>query len=88
MWEIKHKTVSSLRLDAVLSAALNLSRGKACELIASDVVFVNFKLISKSTYLISENDIISIRKKGRVILKSIGKQSAKNRTWIELECLL
>jgi len=85
--EIKKKTVSSLRIDAVLAAALNLSRGKTLEIITSDVVFVNFRLINKANYTLSEGDIISIRKKGRVILNSIGKQSSKNRTWIELECL-
>ena len=86
--QTKRKTVSSLRIDAVLAAALNLSRGKAVDLITSDVVFVNFRLISKATIILREGDVISIRKKGRVILKSIGNKSAKDRTWIELECLL
>ncbi len=85
--EIKRKTVSGLRIDAVLAAALNLSRGKASELLSSDLVFVNFRLINKSTYILNEGDVISIRKKGRVILKSIGQKSAKDRTWIEFECL-
>lgn len=85
---IKKATVPSLRLDSVLSAGLNLSRGKAAELVASDLVFVNWKQRSKANFVLKENDVISIRKRGRIVLKSIGKQSAKGRTWIELECFL
>jgi RNA-binding protein YlmH len=84
--EMKKKTVSSLRLDAVLCAAMNLSRGKAMELIKSEVVFVNFRLTKKAEVGLSEGDIVSVRKKGRFILNSIGNKSAKGRVWIELVC--
>ncbi len=78
-------TVASLRIDSILALGLKVSRAKANELIKNQLIYVNWQLVSKATLLVEENQIISIRKKGRIILKSIGNISRKNRTWVELE---
>lgn len=80
-------TIASLRIDCILSLALKISRTKACDLIANQLVFVNWQLATKSTMQIEENQIITVRKKGRIILKSIGNASRKNRIWVEVEVL-
>lgn len=57
--------VSSMRLDCVISELLKTSRGKAEEIIKEQRVFVNFENIDKLTKQIKENDLITIRGKGR-----------------------
>ena len=77
-------TIASLRIDCILALALKISRSKAAELIANQLVYINWQLVTKPTIQIDINQIITIRKKGRVILKDIGKNSRKNRIWVEL----
>ena len=74
----KRVTVPSLRLDAVIGAALNLSRGKSAALIDAEKVFVNWKFARK-TYTVNEGDTITIRGTGRVVVKEIGDTTKKGR---------
>jgi len=78
-------TVASLRIDSVLSLAMKIPRSKAAELINDQLVYVNWQNISKSTFIVQEGHIISVRRKGRIIVKNIGGISKKGRTYIELE---
>ncbi|MCU9593163.1 RNA-binding protein [Caldibacillus thermolactis] len=78
-------TVSSLRLDAVLSTASRLSREKAQKLIENGQVKVNFKIVESPSYQLQEGDLISARKIGRMKLASIGEQTRKNKWRITLE---
>lgn len=57
---------ASLRLDAVASAGLGMSRSKMAEAIAAGNVKVNWKTITQSSYNIKAGDLISLRGKGRV----------------------
>lgn len=74
----KRITVASLRLDAVISVAFNLSRGKAATLIESEKVFVNWA-IAKKTLQLSEGDIVTIRGTGRIRLDTISGPTKKDR---------
>lgn len=78
------KTVSSLRLDAVLSAGFNLSRGSAQKLIDTERVKVNHLVQSKSGFLLKEGDVISCRGKGRLVIESVDGVSKKDRIKITL----
>ncbi len=71
--------IASQRLDCFVSAICNLSREKAANLIKSDMVFVNYKEQNQTSYLISENDIISVRKHGKFIVDTIGPVTKKGR---------
>jgi RNA-binding protein YlmH len=75
-------TVSSLRLDCVISSILNLSREKSKELILSGRVNLNHFEILDNRKLLSKNDVISIKKFGRFILSEINGQTKKDRTKI------
>jgi len=77
-------TVSSLRLDAVISASFNISRSDSSNIIKSDKAKVNFKPIDNISYLVNEGDLISVRKKGRVKLKNILGESKKGRLRIQI----
>jgi len=71
---LRNITLSSLRLDTVLSGAFNLSRGKASKLIKSEKAFVNWSVCESVSKPISENDMITLRGFGRVkIIQIIGK---------------
>lgn len=72
--EEKNIIVSSLRLDAVLSSAFNISRGKISDYIKGEKAFVNFVIQSNGAKNVKENDIITLRGVGRIkVLKTMGK---------------
>lgn len=76
-------TVASLRLDAVLSGALNLSRGKVSTLIASDKVFINWKP-AKKTQQLQAGDSITIRGIGRITVDAEAGRSKKDKFVLEI----
>ena len=59
-------TVPSLRLDAVISKAFNISRREVDKLLASEKIFVNSIIRSKASCLLKEGDLISVRGFGRI----------------------
>ncbi|AFS78707.1 putative RNA-binding S4 domain-containing protein [Gottschalkia acidurici 9a] len=67
-------TISSLRLDALISGVCNLSRSKSANQIAQGKVKVNWQPILNASYEIGEDDVISIRGFGRIkIISELGK---------------
>lgn len=69
--------VSSLRLDNVLSSALNISRSKVNNLIKSGKVNVNFKVETKTSIQLTESDTLSVRGFGRIIFDNIENTTRK-----------
>lgn len=80
--ETKTATVSSLRLDAVLAAMLHISRGNAAQLVKGGMVEVNHVATSSAHYEVYENDVFSIRGRGKFKLCETGALSRKGRTFI------
>ena len=78
-------TVSSLRLDAVVSSAFSVSRGTAASFILAGAVYVNDILVEKVDFKVSEGSKIKVQKKGRAILKEVGGLSRKGRIAIKIE---
>lgn len=74
----KRVTVPSLRVDAVISSAFNLSRREAAALIESEKVFVNWKP-TKKTQTVSPGDTITIRGHGRATIDELGGNTRKDR---------
>ena len=75
-------TVASLRLDAVISAWLRLSREKSAELIKSKGVLHNRVMTFSPSDRVEEGDRFSIRGFGKMELSEIGGQSKKDRIFI------
>lgn len=75
-------TVSSLRLDGVVSAAFHVSRGRACELIRAGDVSLNSLVCQKADRMISVADELSVRGMGKMKLLSEHGQTRKDRTAI------
>ncbi len=61
-------TVSSLRLDNVVSEITRLSRSKTEELLKNEKVFLNSKLEMKTTISVNEKDILAIRGFGKYVI--------------------
>lgn len=78
-------TVSSLRLDAVLSALVGCSRSKAESYINDGKVFVNSFEVTKTTKQINAGDIITLRGTGKFLIVSRNGVSKKGREIITAE---
>lgn len=86
--EIFFGTVSSLRLDSLISEMINISRSSACNLISKGYVKVNFEKIYKISQEVEEKSLISIRGYGRFILSELSGKSKKGRQKIIYEKIL
>lgn len=72
-------TVASVRLDAVLGLAFRTSRSQMLPYIEGGKVFVNGKMVVSNGYQLRENDIVSVRGKGKFQYSCILNQTKKNR---------
>ncbi len=75
----KYVTLSSNRLDALISSAYNLSRKSSSALVEKGKVKVNWEPIEKSSVEIFEDDIISVRGYGRFTVNAFQGISNKGR---------
>ena len=81
-------TVPSLRLDAVLASALRESRATAAERIRRGDVSVNHREEERIDRQLAENDLLSVRGKGRVRVRTVGEPNRKGRLPVEMELFL
>lgn len=72
-------TVSSMRLDCVVTSICSVSRNKAIELINSQKVLVNSLSTLKATKTVSDNDTISVRGYGKFYITSSNETTKKAR---------
>lgn len=72
-------TVSSTRLDSILSVAFHTSRSSLTGLIAGGKVFVNSKEILSNSYVLKENDVVSVRGLGKFKYIGTKYQTKKGR---------
>lgn len=78
-------SISSMRLDNVVSSIAKISRKKALELLLDEKIFVNAKVETKSTKVLKENDILVIRGKGKFIISNISENDRKNKMFLEIK---
>lgn len=81
----KRLTVSSLRLDAVLSSAFNLSRGKVSDLIKGGKAFVNWIPADSVSKTVAQGDMLTLRGVGRVKLAEVGGLTKRDRISLTVE---
>lgn len=77
-------TVSSLRLDGVVSSGFSISRGKAADYIAAGKAELNYLPCQKGDKSVCEGDLISIRGLGKIRLEAVGGSTKKGRISIEI----
>ncbi|BEP29483.1 YlmH family RNA-binding protein [Helicovermis profundi] len=78
-FKLHHKVVASLRIDAILAAGFNLSRSESSKLVKSGKVKCNYTIVESISLAVKENDIISCRGNGRIILLEVGRLTKKDR---------
>ncbi len=78
-------TVASLRLDAVVSTAINQSREKSTQLIKIGCIAVNHFPVKTSSMILEQGDVFSIRGYGKFILSEINGTTKKGRVHIEIK---
>ncbi len=71
--------VASTRLDCVIALLAKTSREKACTLISSGLVNVNYVEVTSNSYKVNEKDKISIRGKGKFMIETINTPTKKGR---------
>lgn len=83
--EIITITIPSMRLDNIVAELAKCSRGKANEILEQERVLLNYEIVTKSSKEIKEKDTITIRGKGRFVIKNIVGNSRKGRLFVEVE---
>lgn len=77
--------VPSLRLDNFVSDLARTSRSKAVQIIDQERVFVNGQNETKASKQLKLNDIITIRGKGRFVIKEFSGTTRSGRTVVLIE---
>ena len=83
-WTEESYTVSSMRLDTVMSSVYNISRQKASALIHGGKVKVNWTLQEQPSFELHESDMISSRGYGRVRLIMIEGRTKKDKVRLQI----
>lgn len=78
-FEIINCTVSSARLDCVVSSVVPLSREKSATMIKQGMVFVNSSEIQSVNHIVKAGDKISVRGKGKFIAEEFLGTTKKGR---------
>jgi RNA-binding protein YlmH len=78
-WLDKSFTVSSMRLDAILSTALKISREKSKMLVQKGKVKVNWTVRESVSFELQEGDIVSVSGYGRVRIQQIEGRTKKEK---------
>ncbi len=76
------KTVSSLRLDCIVSAFCDKSRSVSDSLINEGAVSVNYEVAKNNSYKVSNGDVISVRGFGKAVLQTDFPLSKKGKNRI------
>ncbi len=72
-------TVSSLRIDCVVSALCGLSRSNAASAICNGTVSVNSIETTKTTSTVKSGDVITVRQRGKFKITSCDEHSKKGK---------
>ena len=81
-------TVSSLRLDSILSGAFHLSRGKTAEAIRAGKVSLNSLICIKPDKQVDPGDELSLRGSGKLRILELHGQTKKDRTAVTVGIFL
>lgn len=77
--------IPSFRLDNFVSDLARTSRSKAVEIIKQERVFINGQNETKVSKQVKEGDIITIRGKGRFVVKQLSGTTRSGRTVVIIE---
>ena len=77
--------IPSMRIDSIVSEIIRTSRSKAMDFIETERVFINSELVTKNAKILKENDLITVRGKGRFKINKILNSTKKGNLVVEIE---
>lgn len=80
----RNDTVTSLRLDCVISAAANMSRAVSADAVKKGLVSLNYDTNCQVSASVSDGDVISVRGYGKFVIKTDGTLTKKGRYHIQI----
>ncbi|MGX7013040.1 YlmH family RNA-binding protein [Vagococcus silagei] len=86
-WMLENHTISSLRIDNLVSSVYNISRQRSKKLIESGKVQLNWTPIERPDLVADIKDIVSVRGFGRIQLEDIQGKTRKDKIRIAIRCL-
>lgn len=72
-------SVSSARIDGVVSKLYNIARSRSSELFKAGRVFVNGRLVENNSYMLKTDDAVTVRGFGRFIYSGELKETRKGK---------
>ncbi|MBP1550317.1 MAG: RNA-binding protein [Oscillospiraceae bacterium] len=81
----KTGTVSSMRLDSIVSVASGFSRDKSASLIKGGNVTVMYNVVEAPAHQLHEGDVFSVRGSGKYVLSSVNGKTKKDRIHITIK---
>lgn len=78
-------SISSTRIDSVLTLCCNTSRSQAVDYIMGKKVFLNGRLIEANSETIKEDDIVSVRGVGKFVFTGILSHTKKGKVFVEIK---
>lgn len=86
-WQVEMQTVSSLRIDNLISSVYNISRQRSKKLIEAGKVQLNWAVVERPDFSAEFQDVISVRGFGRIQLVEIHGKTKKDKIRISIRCL-
>ena len=77
-------SVSSARIDAVISKIYNLSRNQSMELFRVGRVYVNGRLVENNSYALKEGDSVTVRGFGRFLYAGVQGETRKGKVRVSV----
>lgn len=84
-YRTEERICASLRLDAVVSGVLKVSRAESAGLIGAGKVKLNFRETSNVSASVKEGDLVSVRGYGRFTVGEAGGETRKGRARITVK---
>lgn len=81
-------TVSSDRLDCIVSGLYNISRQDSAKYINGERVYVNYEKIDSPSRVIQSGSLISVRGKGRAVVNQVGDLTKKGKIKIQAKIII
>lgn len=83
--EILNIIIPSMRVDSIVSELIKTSRSKVIEIINAERVIVNCEVAYKNSKLLKENDVVTVRGKGKFKINKIVNYTKKGNIVLEVE---
>lgn len=83
--ERKSLVAASTRLDGIVAKLYRLSRSEAKAAFARQEVFINGRVCVNPSVVLKEDDVISVRHKGKCIFRGISHETRKGNHSIEID---